>query len=252
VSDEVEHSGDDESAAELVEPESDEFEQSGEDDESVADLVERFGVDASRLAAHEAALRASQRAPELRRVALAAAGAVVLVLAFAAAFALANWAAVSGLSSVLPTWLAALVLALAWLVVGIVLLAVLLTKLGRASGIQWWRMVGSDRAEAVRKLQESRDEAEQDLRDTIGRLSAAIARAAAGRLADAVGSVGDAAVGMGEDLLEASEDIVEAIEEQLPGGGAIGQVIDVVLYPGRLGLRIATTVLKGDSRQASD
>ncbi len=65
-------------------------------------------------------------------------------------------------------------------------------------------------------------------------------------LADAVVPFGDA-----EDLIEASEDIVDAIEERLPAGGAVGQVIDVVLFPGRLGLRIATTVLKGSPKEPS-
>jgi hypothetical protein len=56
---------------------------------------------------------------------------------------------------------------------------------------------------------------------------------------------------VGEELLEASEDVVEVIEE-LPGGGAVGQMVDVVLYPGRLGLRVATTVLRGSPKEDSD
>ncbi len=222
-----------------------------DEDDSVAELVEQLGRDASRLALHEAALSASQRVPELRRAALGGAAVVVLVLAFAAAFALANWAAVAGLSYLLPAWLAALVLAVCWLVVGSALLVVLLTRLGHASGILWWRMIGADRDEAVSALQTSRDEAEQALRDTIDRLAGAIALAAAGEIANAVVPLGEAAVDMGEELLEASEDVVDAIEEQLPGGSAVGQAIDVALFPGRLGLRIATTVLKGSSREES-
>ena len=65
-------------------------------------------------------------------------------------------------------------------------------------------------------------------------------------------SLADEAADMGEDLLEASEDIVETIEEQVPGGGVVGQAIDVVLLPGRLGLRVATTVLKGSPKEGSD
>jgi Putative Actinobacterial Holin-X, holin superfamily III len=217
----------------------------GGDDESVADLVEELARDTSALVIWEAALAASQRVPEMRRAALAAAGAVMLVLAFAAAFALANWAAVSGLSSVMPTWLAALVLALAWLAVGLALLAALLTRAGHASGVAWWRMVGDDRDEVAAKIQASRDEAEEALRDAIDRLASAIAGAAAREIVDALNPLGDAAVDVGEGLLEMSEDVVDAIEGQLPGGGAVGQVIDVVLFPGRLGLRIATTVLRG-------
>ena len=230
---------------------SEELAHSGGEDGSLSELVEQLGRDASRLAAHEAALSASQRVPALRRVVLGVAAAVVCVLAFTAAFALANWAAVSGLSSVLPTWLAALVLAAAWLVVGVVIVVVLLVRAGHSSGIEWWRMIGADRGEAVNSLQVSRDEAEQALRDTIERVAGAIAVAVAGQVADAVGSLADEAADMGEDLLEASEDLVDTIEEQLPGGGAVGQVVDIVLYPGRLGLRVATTVLKGSPREGS-
>ena len=230
-----------------------EFEHSdGEDsDGSVAELVEQLGRDASRLALREAALGASRRVPELRQVALGAAGVVVLVLSFTAAFALANWAAVSGLSSILPTWLAALVLAVCWLAVGTALLVALVRRMGDAPGILWGRMIGADRPEGTRTLQESRDEAEQALRDTIERLAGAVAHAAARQVADAVESLGDAAAEVGDEFLEASEDVVDAIEEQLPAGGAVGQVVDVVLFPGRLGLRIATTVLRGDSKATS-
>ena len=229
----------------------DELEQADADDESISELVEQLGRETSRLALHEAALSASRRVPELRRAALGIAAAVVVVLAFAAAFGLANWAAVSGLSSVIPTWLAALLLAVVWLGVGTVLLATLLVRAAHASGIEWWRMAGADRDRAVNTLQASRDEAAQAVRDTIERLIGAIARAAAGQLADAVEPLAGAAADMGDELLEASEDVVEAIEEELPGGGAVGQVIDVVLYPGRLGLRVATTVLKGNSKALS-
>jgi hypothetical protein len=48
----------------------------------------------------------------------------------------------------------------------------------------------------------------------------------------------------GEDILEASDEMVEAIAEELPGGGVVNQMWDVVLMPGRLGLKVATTVLK--------
>ena len=224
---------------------SDELEHS--DDESITELVEQLGRDASRLALQEAALSASQRVPELRRVALGGAAAVAVVLAFTAAFALANWAAVSGLSSVLPTWLAALALAVGWLIVGTALLVGLLTRVGHASGVLWWRMIGADRPEAMRTLQESRDEAEQALRDTFARLSGAIASAAAGQLADAVG---ESAADVGDELLEASEELVDAIEE-VPGGTVVGQVVDVVLFPGRLGLRVATTVLRGTPKESA-
>lgn len=51
-------------------------------------------------------------------------------------------------------------------------------------------------------------------------------------------------VDAGGDVLEASDDMVEALAEDLPGGGVVNQMWDVVLMPGRYGLRVATTVLK--------
>jgi Putative Actinobacterial Holin-X, holin superfamily III len=220
-------------------------------EESVTDLVEELARNSSRLVLWEATLAASQRVPEMRRAALAGAGVLGLVLAFAAAFALANWAAVSGLSALVPTWLAALLLALAWLAVGLALVAVLLTRLGRASGIEWWRMVGDDRDQVAAAVQRSRDEAEEAVRDTVDRLSGAIAHAAAAQIAEAFVPFGEAAAGVGEELLEVSEEVVDSIEEQLPGGGAVAQAIDVVLFPGRLGLRIATTVFRSGPAERS-
>ena len=226
--------------------------------ESVSELVEQLGRDTSRLIKYEAALGASQRAPELRRAALGAAAAVVVVLAFVAAFALANWAAVSGLSSVVSTWLAALILAAGWLVVGAALLAVLIGQVRRSSGVDWWRMQSADRQRAMLALEASRDEAEQALRNTIERLTDAIGRETKDQLADALMPLAGAAVDIGEEvladlgdeLIEASEHIVEAIEEDLPAGSAVGQMVDLVLLPGRLCIRVATTVLRGDSNAA--
>ena len=34
---------------------------------------------------------------------------------------------------------------------------------------------------------------------------------------------------MGEELLEASEDVIESIAENIPGAGAIGQFVDIML-----------------------
>jgi hypothetical protein len=48
----------------------------------------------------------------------------------------------------------------------------------------------------------------------------------------------------GEDLIEGADDIVDAVTDELPGGGVVNQVWDVVLAPGRFGIRVATTVLK--------
>ncbi len=127
----------------------DEPERSDGDEPSVAELAERLGRESSRLALHEAALSASQHVPELRRIVVGAAAVVTIVLAFLSAFALANWAVVAGLSSVLPGWLAALLVAAAWLIVGIVLVAIVRARLLRGSTGVWLRVLGDDRSAAA-------------------------------------------------------------------------------------------------------
>ena len=46
------------------------------------------------------------------------------------------------------------------------------------------------------------------------------------------------------DLFDDSDDMVEAMTEDLPGGGVVNLMWDVVLLPGRVGLKVAATVLK--------
>ena len=219
-------------------------ERSDSDEASVADLAERLARDSSRLAAHEVALSASQHIPQLRRVAVGAGMASVTVLAFLTAFALANWAAVDGLSSVMPTWLAASIVAAAWVAVGAVLLAVLRARLLRGSTGVWVRIFGADREAAIAELQASRDAAELDVRESVDRFGAAVAAASAAQIADAVVPF---AGNMGEELVEEAEEMLDAVADNIPGGNAIGQVVDIVLFPGRLGLRVATTVIRGAS-----
>ncbi len=213
-----------------------------DEEPSLTDLVEQLARDTSRLTLHEAGLAASQHVPELRRAALWLALAAAVVLAFLAAFAVGNWAAVAGLSTWLPEWLAALVVAAAWAIVGLGLLAIARSRLRRGATGVWLRLLGDDRQEAIAEVQASRDEAEQAVRDSLDRFGSAVAAVSAAQLADAVvplaGSVGD-------ELLDASGDMVEDLVESIPGSGAIGQVVDIVLFPGRIGFRIATTVFRG-------
>jgi hypothetical protein len=96
-------------------------------------------------------------------------------------------------------------------------------------------------------LEEARDHAQQNLRETLERLSGAVALQAASAMVPDAGDMAGGVVDIGGDLIEGSDDIVEAIAEQVPGGGVINQVWDVVLMPGRFGVRVATTVLKRNS-----
>jgi len=208
-------------------------EEEGQEEEGVEEsataLLERLGREVSALVLYETRLAAARHRPELRQAGLGAASAAFVAVAFVTAFALANVAAVRALSESLTGWVAALVLAAGWALVGGVLALVLLARARRVRG---WNVADAEAARA---------EAEQAVRDTLERLSPVITREIA--LA-AVPNVAGGVVDASGDIIEGADDIVEALTEGVPGGSVVNQMWDVVLMPGRLGVRVATTVLR--------
>jgi hypothetical protein len=225
-------------------------EQTPTEDEapSVTELLVELGRDVSVLAFCEGHLAASRNMPEVRRAARDLAAAVVAGLAFLTAFAFVNVAAMLGLSSVLDPWFAAVVIAVIWLALGAALGVALLVRAGRVTGWKWWRVFSAGPEDALHDLERARDEAEQAVRETLERLAPAltveIAAAAVPMATDMAGDAAEGVMDVGSDLIEASDDMVEAITDDVPGGGVVNQMWDVVLMPGRLGIRVATTVLK--------
>jgi hypothetical protein len=212
--------------------------------ESLTDLLIQLGRDVSVLAFCEAQLAASRNMPEVRRAARDLAAAFVAGIAFLTAFVFANVAGMLALTTVLAPWLAALVLALAWLAVGAAVAVALMVRAGRVTGWKWWRLFTAGPEESLKDLEAATADAEEAVLATLERLAPAITiEIAAAVMPVATGAV-SGVVDVGDDLIEASDDIVEAIAEDLPGGGVVNQMWDVVLMPGRFGLRVATTVLK--------
>jgi len=211
-----------------------------DDSPSATELLAELGRDLSVLGFLEAQLALSRNMPEVRRAARDLAGAFVAALAFLTAFVFANVALVLALATALPAWLAALVVALIWIVVGGAVTVALMVRAGRVTGWKWWRVFTAGPEEAGRDLEQARDEAAEAVRDTLERLAPALTVEIASAAIPLAGGV----VETGEDILEAADDIVESIADDLPAGGVVNQVWDVVLMPGRLGLRVATTVLK--------
>ncbi len=199
---------------------------------SVTELLEQLGRDMSALVYHETRIAASRRMPEVRRAARDVVAALVAVIAFLTAFALANAAAVRALSNVMADWLAPLVLAAVWIAVGVVLLLFLRARVRRAT------------ASEGKSAEEARADAEQAVRDTLEQLSPAIFREIAVAAVPMAGGMASGVVEMGDELIESADDIVESIIQDVPGSGVVNQVWDFVLMPGRLGIRVATTVLK--------
>jgi hypothetical protein len=224
--------------------------EEAKDDEapSITELLVQLGRDVSVLVFCESQLAASRNLPEVRRAARDIAGALIAALAFLTAFAFANVAALNGLETAMSPWLAALALCAAWIGLGAALTLALMVRAGHVTGWRWWRVFWAGREESLEDLERARADAEEKVRETLTRLAPAmtieIATASVAVTGDMAGNVVDA----GGDLLETSDDVVEAITDDLPGGGVVNQVWDVVLMPGRFGVKAVSTVLRrGDS-----
>jgi uncharacterized integral membrane protein len=182
----------------------------------------------SALAFYEARLAVERQKPQLRRAARDISAALVVVLALLTAFALANTAAVRALSTRLSDWVAPLVLAAGWAVVGALLALFLRARAKRAR--VWKRRMRRPRE---RKLE---------------RFAPAITKEVALAAVPMAGDMASGVVDAGAEIIDNVDEMVDAIVEDIPGGGVVNQIWDVVLVPGRLGIRVATTVLRrGDS-----
>jgi hypothetical protein len=224
--------------------------------EQLADLRR----DVAELVLRESQLAAASRAQQFRGLAVDALGPLAIVLTLLTALGLANAAAAIAISSVLPAWAAALILAAGWAVVGAVLAFVIWRRAEHGHGMPWWRLLTGGPEGTLSRTRAARDRTEQAVRERLERLApvlsdqaiAAIvplARGAAARMATEMGGdLEDEAVGevenVGRELVEESEEVVEHIAGEVPGAGVINQIWDVVLIPGRTGVRLVTTVLR--------
>jgi methyl-accepting chemotaxis protein len=213
---------------------------------SVSDLVEQVGRDGAMLAFREAQLTAAHHRRQLRRATREVAAGVVVLVALIVAFVFGTWAAADALSTALSGWRAPLVLAVAWLVIGSGALALLLRgRLARRP------VAAVGAADPIRRREQAVEEAEEKMRQTLDRLSGAIASAAEERIAAAILPLAGGMVETGEEMVEATDEVIEAadeitdvLEEQVPGGMVVNRAVDIALAPGRFGVRVARTALK--------
>lgn len=212
---------------------------------SLSQLLAELARNLSILAFCEAQLVAVRNMPQVRRTARDIGAALIAATAFLAAFVFANVAGFIGLSTVMSGWAAALVLCAVWLVLAVSLVLALMARAGHVSGWRWWRIFGGGPEEAVHDLEHALADAKEAVLDTLGRLAPAISIEIASASVAMAGDMAGDVVETGQDILEASDDLVESITEDLPAGGVVNQIWDVVLMPGRFGLKVATTVLKG-------
>jgi len=232
-----------ETVDEVTESSAEDEDARDEEAQSVTELLVRLGRDVSVLVFCETHLAAARNLPEVRRAARDIAGALVAGLAFLTAFVFANVAALHGLTAVMSPWLAALVLCLVWLAVGLALVVALMFRAGQVTGWKWWRVFRAGREESLEDLERARGDAEQAVRETLALLAPAMTVEIASASVGVAGDMADDFVDAGGDLLESSEDFVEGITDDIPGGGVVSQAWGVVLMPGRFGIKVATTVL---------
>jgi hypothetical protein len=219
--------------------------------EPVAEALEQAGRDVATLVVRELELSAARNRPAVRRVLRDVAVALVVAVALLTAFALLNVAADRALSSVMPDWLAPLVLAAVWIAVGAALFVLVLRRDGRVAGARrWWLLLAEDQPTSVAVCEQARDDARDAMRASLGRLTEALASAAGDQLAQAATGVAEGVVDVGEDLLDRTDEITDAIEEALPGGGMINKVVDLALVPGRFAIRVSRTIFVRGERSA--
>jgi membrane protein len=204
--------------------------EEAEDEPSVTELLEQLGRQVAALVYYESRLVAARNKQELRQAGVGVAAGLGVVAAFATAFVLANAAVLLALANAMDAWLAALLLAVAW--------AALATVLGLAL---WARVKRASQREGE-TVEEARERAEQDVRATLEQLGPVITKEIALAAVPSAGGIAE----FGEDLVETVDDIVDDLADEIPGGGVVNQVWDVVMAPGRFGIRVATTVLKRD------
>jgi hypothetical protein len=212
---------------------------------SITELVVQLGRDVSILVFLESQLAASRNLPEVRRASRDIAGALIAVLAFLTAFVFANVAAFGALRAAdVSAWIAALVLCVAWLALGAAVTLALMVRAGHVTGWRWWRVFRAGPEESLEDLEAARANAEQTVRETLGQLAPAMTIEIASASVSVAGDMAGDVVDAGADILETSDQIVEAIAEELPGGSVVNQMWDVVLAPGRFGVKAATTVFR--------
>jgi hypothetical protein len=211
-------------------------------DEPVSELIEQAGCAAGLLALRVAQLAAVRHGPQLRRAALDVAVALGTVLAFLTAFVLANWAAVSALTGPLPGPAAPLILAAAWILIGIGLLVFVLNRGGRVFDWRHLQMLGADVEQRISARERARDDARQRMRESLERLISEMGNEAA---VQAVVPVTRGVVSVGEHIIDQIDEITDDLEEALPGGGVINRVADTALFPARFFVSVARAALEG-------
>ena len=164
-------------------------------------------------------LAAAERAPEVREAVVDTAAAGAAAAAALLAFAAVSWAAVLGLSHVMASWGAALVVAGVW-----ALVTLLLLRMGGVVRLRA-RLAPGGHESAIAAARLARADAEKAIRDAAGRLGRAVVRDAAqhemGAVVEAEQRIADTVERDVESILR---DLVGALSVPEKAGGFLGRL----------------------------
>src|SRR6478672_1108797 len=204
------------------------LEQAVDREKTAEELLGELAHQLSLLLRSELEVAAAEREPWLHRIAIELAASLGAAVAMLLTLGAASLAAVEGLRLVLPGWLAALVVAVAW--GGI---TALLLRVDHPRRL-WRRLRAHEQAMATAYA--DRGTAEADVRATAEQLSHAISAEMRGREARAI-------IAGEERLISTGERDAEVVLKEL---------MSILAAPGRAGVNLLERLLEGNASRRMD
>jgi len=170
------------------------------------ELLGQLAHELSALVRADLELAAAEQGPRIRHVAIEFVVVVAAGFALLLALGAATWAAIAGLSTAVPSWAAALIVAVGWLVVALLLLQHDHPRRLRN------RLREQTSAQALARARETRREAQRQVEVTAERLSVAMAEETAERDVRVGVSAAEHLVGnAGQDAEELVKELAAAL-----------------------------------------
>lgn len=206
------------------------LEQAVDREKTAEELLGELAHQLSLLLRSELEVAAAEREPWLHRIAIELAASLGAAVAMLLTLGAASLAAVEGLRLVLPGWLAALVVAVAW--GGI---TALLLRVDHPRRL-WRRMRTQTHEQAMATAYADRSTAEADVRATAERLSHAISAEMREREARAI-------IAGEKRLISTGERDAEVVLKEL---------MSILAAPGRAGVNLLERLLEGNASRRTD
>lgn len=206
------------------------LEQAVDREKTAEELLGELAHQLSLLLRSELEVAAAEREPWLHRIAIELAASLGAAVAMLLTLGAASLAAVEGLRLVLPGWLAALVVAVAW--GGI---TALLLRVDHPRRL-WRRLRAQTHEQAMATAYADRSTAEADVRATAEQLSHAISAEMRGREARAI-------IAGEERLISTGERDAEVVLKEL---------MSILAAPGRAGVNLLERLLEGNASRRMD